>query len=68
MKPSILAEIERIAGDRLTPAMREEITDRAIKIIDDHNRAAALTAVEAVKKTIVQESKEAAAKEPNGPK
>lgn len=57
MKPTILAEIERIAGDRLTPDMREEIADRAIKIIADHNRNEAMIAIETVKETIIEKTK-----------
>jgi hypothetical protein len=59
MKSMIVAEIERIAGSRLTPAMREEIADRAIKIIDDHNKTVAIAALESAKGTLV----DAAAKE-----
>ena len=66
MKPQIIAEIDRIAGSRLTPEMREEIADRAIKLIEDHNRTAAIAAIETVKKTMVQASTDSAAKEPGG--
>lgn len=66
MRAKIISEMERLAGERLTPALREEIADRTIKIMEDHNRSVAIAAVEAVKKTIVQESVQAAAKEPGG--
>lgn len=66
MKARLIAEIERIAGECLTPVQRVDIADRAIKIMEDHNRSVAIAAVEAVKKTIVQESVEASAKEPSG--
>lgn len=68
MKPAIIAEIERIAGDRLTPDMREEIAERAIKILDDHNRADKLAAVEAAQKAIMEATAASAAKEPGGSK
>lgn len=64
MKPTILAEIDRIAGDRLTPDMREEIADRVIKIMEEFNRKIALVAIEAVKTNIVQISNDSAATEP----
>lgn len=56
MKPRIVAAIERIAGDRLTPDMREEIADEAIRIIGEVNRAAALAAVENVKQTLASQA------------
>jgi hypothetical protein len=56
MKSVVVAEIERIAGDRLTPAMREEIADRAIKIIDDRNNKMAMVALGAALETKQAES------------
>lgn len=65
MKRQLIAEIERITNNRLTVSMREEIADRAIKIIEDFNRNAALVAIETVKKTVVEAAKDSATKEPN---
>lgn len=53
MKSALLIEIERIAGDRLTPEMREEIADCAVKIMEGINKKAALVALEIVKETII---------------
>lgn len=52
MRKPILTEIERIAGDRLTPAMREEIADCVIKIIEEKKRADAFVVIDAVKDSI----------------
>jgi len=52
MKPAIIAEIERILGDRATPAEREEIADQAIKIVQDKSNADALKVMEAMRKNI----------------
>lgn len=49
MKPRIIAEMERIAGDRLTPEMREEIALCAVRIMEDVNRKATLAAMEKIK-------------------
>jgi hypothetical protein len=53
LKAEVLAEIQRIAGDCLTAEMAKEIAERAIKMIEDRNRAIALTAVETVKQTLM---------------
>lgn len=64
MKPKLITEIERIAGNRLSPRMREEIAERAIKIVEDHQRGVAITAMDTAKKTLLELSAEAATKEP----
>lgn len=65
MKAKIVAEIERITEDRLTPAQREEIAERAMKIIEDYNRTVAVAAMETVKQTLVEASNKSAAQEPD---
>lgn len=65
MKPSIMAEVRRIAGDRLTTAMVEEIADRAIKIVEDIHRTAAIAAIETAKQTLEKASEVSAGREPN---
>lgn len=54
MRAAIVAELERLAGNRLTPPMREEIADAAIRIVDDYTRSAALKAMETVKQSLGQ--------------
>lgn len=44
MKPRIVAAIDRIAGDRLTQQMKEEIATEAIRIVDEVTRNAAQAA------------------------
>jgi hypothetical protein len=61
LKEKIVAEIDRIAEDRLTAAQREEIADRAIKIIEDYNKTIAVAAME----TVRQASKKSAGLEPD---
>lgn len=63
MRSTLIAEIERITGDLLTPAMREEIADRAVKICADHNRQVALAAMDEVKKLVEQTAEVEAAKD-----
>lgn len=48
MRLAILVELERIAGNRLDPAMRGEIADCIIKIIE----TAKLADLETVKKAV----------------
>lgn len=67
MKSIILSELTQLAGDRLTPELRDEIADRIILVIENYNREVAIQSVEALKKTIVKAADEAAAKE-NGKK
>lgn len=52
IKQRIVEAVGRIAADRLSPAMREEIADCAIKIIKDSNREVALAFMEQHKQTI----------------
>lgn len=52
MRPTLIKEIERITGDRLTPVMREEIADAAIKIIDDFNKSIAHKAIQVAQKAV----------------
>lgn len=49
MKARIVAEVARITGDRLTPAMCDELADCVVKIVQSE----ALAAMEAVRETIV---------------
>lgn len=52
-----VVEIRNIAGDKLPPAMCEEIAARIVKLIEDYNRTAALAAMETVKQTLTQAAK-----------
>ncbi len=56
MKPEIVAAIERVAGDRLTPEMREQIADETIRIMEAINRAAALSAIETAKEIVIKKA------------
>lgn len=53
MKPRIIKEIERIAGDRLTAAQRDEIAACAIAIMEDITRTKALDAIAGLQERIV---------------
>lgn len=56
MKSTLIKEFERIAGDRLTPQMRVEMADCAIKIMETYNKTAALAAIETVKQSVIEGS------------
>lgn len=56
MKPTIIACLVKIAGDRLTPEMREQIVDECIKIMEDFNKAVAQAALDGAKKTIIEKN------------
>lgn len=51
MKIKIVAAVEKIAGDRLTPAEREHIADEAIAIVNAANMEAAKAVLDVVQKT-----------------
>lgn len=53
MKPEIVAAIEKIAGDCLTPDQRGQIADEAIKIMELRQKQLALAAVEGVKQELI---------------
>lgn len=53
MKAHIIAALERIAGDRLTPELREEIADEAVNIMETINKTAALAALETAKEKVL---------------
>lgn len=52
MKNAIVYQIRLIAGDRLEPPMCETLAIAIIKVIEDFNRTAATSAIEAVKTSI----------------
>lgn len=56
MKPRVIDAITRIAGDQLTPRMKEEIADEAIRIIAEVNKAAAMAASKTFEQTMATES------------
>lgn len=45
MKPAILAEIERISGDRLPRSMREDMAESITKLVEERNRQVARAAL-----------------------
>lgn len=54
LKSTIAAEIERIAGNHLTPEVRDKIAERAIKLIEDFNRNLAVAAIATVKHNLTE--------------
>lgn len=56
MKAKIIPELERIAGDRLTSTMREEIAESVVKIMNDLNRTKALDVMSTLTEKIVKEN------------
>lgn len=55
----VVGAIENIAKDKLTHEECEQVAAETMMIIDEYNRAIALTAVETVKQSLVIASQEA---------